>query len=205
MGGLLHKNGITLGRPKDFIPKADGRNPKGYFENHTFRVINDKLLSYSGYRVKKWGLNPPTVLSVNEQDYKRMREVVEFYSDLFSEPWGWRDPRMCLTLGAWSTILQDLGLSYKLVVTKRNYNQIGKSLNRAFKVRVDQGAQLAKMYYESFDLALQKHKVPVYYSNYDLLLDQPQDTAKRLSEFLEHPIDDLSFLDRGLRHFADEN
>jgi hypothetical protein len=151
---LLHTCGLDLGPQKDFLPPAPN-NPEGFWESRSFLRLNDAILKELG-----GGWDHPPRIDVagweNEPNLQPLRERVGKLVRRFDgrEPWGWKDPRNCLTLPLWRKLLPAM----KVLICVRNPLAVAESL------RLRNGVLLA----DSFDLWLTYNRralavVPIEY------------------------------------------
>jgi len=122
---MLNSCGLCLGGESVLVaPSRD--NPGGYWENKNFVSINNGILSEFG---SSWDY-PQRLPDGWESDQKmvpyRARVEVLLQGLKGHEPWGWKDPRMCLTLPFWMSILPQT----KVVVCLRNPLEVVLSLHR---------------------------------------------------------------------------
>lgn len=123
IASLLHTCGLDLGPKKDFLPPAPN-NPEGFWESRSFLRLNDAILKELG---GSWDRPPLDVagsvsagLSLRIQ--KQARKLIECFQG--REPWGWKDPRNCLTLPLWRELLPEM----KVLVCVRNPLAVAESL-----------------------------------------------------------------------------
>ena len=130
LAGMLHRQGIVMGENRHFRPRPSIENPKGYYENFRFRTLSDRVLSESAYHVKSWD---PAVPEIHAGRFTRfrIRRVLSSYSRRYSA-WGWKDPRLCLTLSIFLEELDRLALSdqVKLVYVFREPGRVAQSMVR---------------------------------------------------------------------------
>jgi hypothetical protein len=121
---LLNLCGLYLGPPRDLLPPAPD-NPEGFWENRAFLRLNDAVLKHLGAR---WDLPPLGAAAGWETEpsldplYHRACRLAERFRD--HEPWGWKDPRNCLTLPFWNRVLPGT----KVLVCVRNPLAVAESL-----------------------------------------------------------------------------
>lgn len=110
LAGALQKLGVYLGEP-DELYKGDRWNPNGYFEYSRIVELNDELLRSAG---AAWDAPP------DEEGYKKIGDprnsllpkARDVCADLARRaadrgtPWGFKDPRLCLTWIFWRQVLQ---------------------------------------------------------------------------------------------------
>jgi hypothetical protein len=171
---LLYHCGLDLGPQNDML-SPNANNPEGFWESRSFLRLNDALLKHRG---GSWD-NPPSqdVLGwENEPSLRPLRIQAERLLRRFDgrEPWGWKDPRNCLTLPWWRTLLPAM----KVLICVRNPLAVAESL------RVRDGISYA----DSFDLWLTynrsvltatsaERRVVTHCDNY---LDDPRDELRRV-------------------------
>ena len=122
---MLNSCGLCLGAESALVaPSRD--NPNGYWENKDFVSLNNGILSEFG---SSWDY-PRRLPDGWESDQKmvpyRARVEVLLQGLKGHEPWGWKDPRTCLTLPFWMSILPQT----KVVVCLRNPLEVVLSLHR---------------------------------------------------------------------------
>jgi hypothetical protein len=105
---LLNLCGLTLGPTKDLL-RARPSNPEGFWENRSFIRLNDAILQELG---GTWD-DPPRSLPPSWESGAALGPLAERALKLLRpfrrcEPWGWKDPRNCLTLPFWKRMLPDL-------------------------------------------------------------------------------------------------
>jgi hypothetical protein len=80
-------------------------NLDGYWENRRFVGVSDQILVALG---STWDSpsNIPTEDSFSEERFNSLRVSAEILIAEFvdHEPWGWKDPRTCLTLPFWQSL-----------------------------------------------------------------------------------------------------
>jgi hypothetical protein len=140
IASLLYHCGLYLGTEKDMLlPAAD--NPEGFWEHRSFVKLNDSILKELG---GSWDRPPRTVLAGCEVEpaLHRLRNRAVKLARQFRgrEPWGWKDPRNCLTLSFWRSLLPKMNV----LICVRNPLAVAKSL------RDREGMSLT----DSFDLWL---------------------------------------------------
>src|SRR5438128_732386 len=94
----LYDCGLDLGRPDDLLGPSI-QNREGFWENRRFRDLNEDLLRALGggwdYPPAPGGWEGDAVQELAAQAVALLDEFA------YHEPWGWKDPRNCLTLPFW--------------------------------------------------------------------------------------------------------
>lgn len=201
LAGMLHDNGIVMGRHGEFHPPPMKENPKGFFENRRFRTINDMILRKYSYNVKSFSPYIPNVHAVQGNGRYEMKELILGYNDEF-ENWGWKDPRTCLTLYAWLDILGELDLikSLKVLHIFRSYEEVSLSMRtRGNKEGFPhQFSQLAEKYHSTAmrHMAAFNNKVQALTIHFRDLITDPDEAAGHINGFLGKPlVTNTSFVD----------
>jgi hypothetical protein len=203
MSGLLHKNGIVMGREekKEFYPAPTKENPIGFYENIRFRRINDTLLKMCNYRVKSFSSEIPIMPKLkNHKIVVKMMKMIEEYNSEFKN-WGWKDPRTSLTLSIWLDVLNKMDLvdKVKVIIMRRDLEKIAESMRaRGNKERFEgQFVHLATNHYNRshYYISSCDYGVRPLELHFEDVLRQPRFTAKRLTEYLVYPIRDYSHID----------
>lgn len=195
LAGMLHSNGIIMGRNGKWYPPPMRENPKGFYENHDFRVLNDQILRDHGYSVKSFDPAVPsvTVERVRYETRMRMQLLVEEYNKTY-EDWGFKDPRTCLTLPIWLGVMAAVGVTsddVRILITCRPTDDIVASmLRRGNKERLGAGQfrDLAVAYNKA---ALEACNGWVKYKTVDYkdLMYNTKATAMGISAFIGRAMD----------------
>jgi hypothetical protein len=180
--GMLDKCGVELGS-EHFFPSSED-NPEGYFEDERFLDINDGLLQAMG---GSWE-NPPA-LPPRWFTSEALAKLRDQAADLVrvkgtDQPWGWKDPRTCLTLEVWRDLLPDL----RAVLCIRHPAEVAYSLmrRRYNSMPREDGLALWLQYHEIMLPNLET--LPHIVSHTDSFFTDPGSEFKRIVAFLElHP------------------
>lgn len=185
-----------MGEDGNWHPKPMKENPKGFFENRRFRVINDQLLRGHSYRVKSFDPIVPVIKNGSYSVRLQMENLVGEYCDRYSA-WGWKDPRTCLTIAVWLDVIRSMARDHevRILIPCRATNDIAASMQRrGNKGSIEKFMDLTRMYNKrllagcgSFDF------MTVEFND---LVFKTEAVAKRVTEFLwGHPITDITFID----------
>ena len=185
LAGLLHHSGISMGCEENFIPKALPQNPKGFYENHEFRLLNDALLKKNHYHVKSWAVNTPSKIKTSFLLQMRMKRLLkkELKKNI---NWGWKDPRNCLTLKAWLDVLKAMCLrNYtKILYIYRHPISVAKSLATRGDTDYESALRLWKNYNLTVMKALRHKKCDAFYLSYEELIQHPEKATEKIFSYL---------------------
>lgn len=159
---LLGASGLYLGPESDLLPPGPD-NPEGFWENVHFFRINEEILNLLG---GAWDA-PPALPDgwENRPEFEPLQVRAEYLLGRFAghEPWGWKDPRNCLTFAFW----RKLALDIKVVVCVRNPLEVVHSLckRQGFSVALTQGLWLT--YYQTLlRLVPPENRIVTHYESY---------------------------------------
>lgn len=184
VAGLLHHGGIAMGEEEVFLPRPGPENPRGFFENHRFRLHNDRMAERCGYRVKSWSTEVP-VLGPGPLQRRAMERLLRRYAGRYAD-WGFKDPRTCLTLDPWLRALERTGLrdEARVVFVARDANAVARSLARRDATDPAEGLRLWRIYNERALSVVDAWGVAHHALRYEDLCRDPTGTAAALFRFL---------------------
>lgn len=136
--------GLHLGDERDLVGPAPD-NPEGFFEHEGLVRVNEDLLGATG---GAWD-NPPSCPPLTADD-PRVAHLAEPAAELLGGlaaqgPWGWKDPRTCLTARFWLDLVPDL----LVVVCVRHPLEVALSLKRRNRISYSLALRLWHDYYEA--------------------------------------------------------
>tara|TARA_Y100000590_G_scaffold446920_1_gene581371 strand:+ start:17479 stop:18225 length:747 start_codon:yes stop_codon:yes gene_type:complete len=189
VAGILHLNGISMGSDKTFRPKPLPQNPKGFYENYSFRKISDKILACSGYKVKSFNPVIPEEVTVGKITGKMTNLIHLNESD--HGKWGWKDPRVCLTLHCWLDVLDSMNLinETRIVFVSRDGASVARSLTRRDGLSTEVGLRLWSAYNRRALNLLNPRSVQTFHFAYETLLAEPESLCGKLFRFLATDFD----------------
>ncbi len=177
---LLHLCGLQLGSREDLL-LADKNNQDGHWENARFHAINESILNELG---GAWDLPPsPPSDWLDSEPIRKLgsnaRSVVAQFCD--GSTWGWKDPRNCLTLPFWKSLIPGL----KVVICLRNPLEVALSLRARGVSSYAFGLTLWKHYYRE----LLAHTQPAerIITHYEAYFTDPIQEVRRVLSFLKLP------------------
>lgn len=135
--GLLQQRGLCLGTVVEEAP----HNRKGNRENLGIVALNDAILATSG---GSWD-DPPEALRWSEEQRRARDNIVRQFSE--TNAWGFKDPRVVLTLPFWLEGLQDSHVH--IIATYRHPFAVAWSLRaRQPDITIKRGLKLWQQYNE---------------------------------------------------------
>ena len=209
VAGLAHEAGYWCG--PDLL-EATPSNPMGYFESRVIEQLNEDILVSAIPLRRRWHVGPfargrmgPAQRWLAEipvdADLKPPPRLGEAIRRLAArEPFAFKDPRFCYTLGLWRPHLG--AVRYVCVfrdplVTAQSMLTDARNARYLRDLEVD-SARALRVWVAMYRHVLGKHagQGDWLFLHYDQLLDA--DGVARLAEFLEAPVTGES-IDRGLR------
>jgi hypothetical protein len=179
---MLQTSGLYLGPESDLMPsKSDNQEP--HWENKRFVNVNVAILAQL---YGAWDCPPPIP---NDWTTGRLaafqtqaQELLADFDD--REPWGWKDPRNCLTLPFWQTMLGPV----PVVIVVRNPLEVAKSL----RVRNGFSYALGLALWQAYNQRVYESVAPNdrVVTHYDMYFHDPESELRRLLKFLALPVDE---------------
>ena len=186
VSGVLHLNNIIMGNYENFWPRPLPQNPKGFYENYDFRLINDRILSFNGYDVKSY--NPQIPQSELKDGHKnKMKKLITCNQDNYQN-WGWKDPRTCLTIENWMEIFSEMDLEkeIKIIFITRDAISVARSLTARNQLPLNQGLELWFSYTKRALDFCSKNNIATFYMSFENILEIPEENFKNMFSFLSY-------------------
>lgn len=162
---------------------AAADNPDGFWENLRFVKLNDEILNALG---AAWDLPPRSESSFDSDTLAPQRAKAHLLLNSFADhhKWGWKDPRNCLTLPFWQSLIPAL----KTVLIIRNPLEVAYSMNRRNGTSYALGLRLWEIYNRRLlaHTAAQERVI----THYEAFFSDPQNELLRIANFLG--LDDAS-------------
>lgn len=179
---MLAASGLYLGPESELMPRNPGER-EGHWENKRFVHLNAAILA----RLRgAWDCPPLAPDTWTGSCLVPFRGEAEALLARFvgQEPWGWKDPRNCLTLPFWQAVVGPM----PVVIVVRNPLEVAESL----RARNGFSYQLGLMLWQSYNQRLHDDTVPDgrIVTHYDAYSRDPAGELRRLLNFLGLPIDD---------------
>lgn len=114
---LLHAGGLFVG---DELLGAMASNPYGHFEDRAVLELHRAILERHG---NDWQWDEPFPFHIGADHWRAMRALV-LQRDLAHSSWGFKDPRVCLFMGAWKYVAPDA----KVVIVYRDPGECVRSM-----------------------------------------------------------------------------
>ena len=138
---LLRACGLDLGDRRHFAP-VNPDNRLGFAEDLRFVILNDRLLARAG---GAWD-RPPDPARIgrglpglfHRGEARRLLRHRAAHHRATGHPWGWKDPRMALTMPFWLPLVPDL----KVIICLRHPAEVARSLAGRTYGRSDDGEAL---------------------------------------------------------------
>lgn len=119
MTQLLHRAGLFVG---DELLGAMPSNTYGHLEDRDFLRLHRAILGRHGH---EWQWDAAFPFHIGRDHWNRMSRLAR-ERDMAHETWGFKDPRVCLFLGAWKHVLPDA----KVVMVYRDPAECVRSLEQ---------------------------------------------------------------------------
>jgi hypothetical protein len=178
---VLNLLGVDVG-PDEALVLANPNNPKGAYEHRELMLLNQAVLRVVGGLWKE----PPTLTEGWENDpaldpiREQAREVIDKTFDGMAL-WGWKDPRTCLLLPFWQTVLPEL----HYVICIRNPVDVAESLEKRNELTLAHGFDLWVRYVvDSILYTTRQPRIFVFYEDYFVDWHEP---VARLADFIGRP------------------
>lgn len=205
---LLNLLGVDVGPQADLLAAADGDNPRGYWEPRWMIELNDEILARLGTVWQQPFPAEPGWESRPELDDLRER-ARELLREKFGAArlWGWKDPRVMLTLPFWQQLVPDA----RYVICLRNPADVISSFQRRPEpnLALEEWGDLWMEYNaRALRETRERPRMLVFYE--DLFHDGPGEIA-RMASFLGLPAPQdgdpahralLDEIEPGLRHHS---
>ena len=136
--------GFFLG-PEEHLMKLGPDNPAGYWEHQLLTDLNDEILARLGGSWHEPPSFPPNWKDSSELADLRQKAQALIQEEFGARPWGWKDPRTCLTLPFWQRLLPKMGY----VICLRNPVDVAHSLERRNGFSYQKSADLWLTYIKS--------------------------------------------------------
>jgi hypothetical protein len=175
---VLGQLGLESPAGDELIP-ATGTNERGHHESKALVRFNEHLLATLG---GTWAA-PPTPPPGWERDKAladRRAEAATTFGTVFPRrPASWKDPRHCILLPFWQTVL---GPGTAAVFVYRRPLEVARSLQARDGLQLTHGLALWERYARAASANLDG--IPTFCSDYGRLVDDPQAWCTEVAAFL---------------------
>lgn len=182
----LNLLGVYIGEPEKLSPPMGDFNPTGFWEHKDIVEIQQKILDELS---SKWDTTVPLPdgwweFSEIAQYKKELIELIK--NEFIDKPlWGWKDPRTCILLPLWNTIMKKLDIDVSYVIALRNPLDVAASLERRDGFSRSKSFGIWSVYLLSALHWSQGFKR--VFLHYDKLLLHPEAYMKQIASLLEIP------------------
>jgi hypothetical protein len=174
IAGILHKCGIFLGT--DLLGENIS-NPFGHFEDQRLLDLNNKILTAAG---GTW-FEPPTENAIYAQADRMKEEIVSALSHMPAGTWGWKDPRLSLTIELFLPYLHNP----VFIICNREATAIAESLYRRDGIEMKSGLSIACIYQDRIKRIIEHHPdVRRMVVTYEKICSDPASVISRLISFI---------------------
>lgn len=190
LAGAVEQAGVYLGE----VSKYNQYNKKGNRENARTMQLNEEILIYNH---ASWD-NPPHTLKWNKDHEKQGKAIInDLIINCQSNYWGFKDPRVLLTLPFWKRLLPDA----QFIGTYRNPISVAKSLNNRanFSIDLQSGLDLWAKYNQHLITFYNEKSFPLI--SFDLSAKLYENKLRAICSLLKlSKLEKIDFFDPELRN-----
>jgi hypothetical protein len=193
LAGLLNHNGYDIG--PNVMP-AQQDNPKGFFENTSVCVLNERILQEMDSCWDDLTLDIVRHSEIIRDRY--LQDVVDVVQDQFgaADQILIKDPRLCLLYPVWASALHELEIEHGIIIQYRNPFAVARSLHARDKFPLNKGLQLWCNHILSAE-SLTRHARRAFVDHADLLRNPVVQLHNLLSQ-IGWPVNDITSMDTSL-------
>lgn len=134
---LLHAGGLFLG---DRLLGAAPSNPYGHFEDMEVLTLHRAILAaHEDAPGDAWQWDEPMAFHLSADHWDRMRKLVA-RRDTAHARWGFKDPRVCMFMGAWKYVMPDA----KVVIVYRDPGECVRSMESRQSEELGEGVNVER-------------------------------------------------------------
>ncbi len=175
---LLNLCGLYLGPEDQIIPAGNG-NPAGFWENGQMDDLNEAVLAQLS---NGWDFLLPEMPAdwAKSTELDHLRVLAHHHLGIISRqsPWGWKDPRVTITVPFWQTVLPDL----RFIICLRDPAEVAHSLQKHAGGTIEFNYHLWLKYNEQILAAT--HTGNRLIVHYDMFFVDPAAELHRIFEWL---------------------
>ena len=198
---FVKKGYFVADDPNGQLQAADKNNLGGFWELEDLKEANASVLAAVGFPYHNtWTSNqilPHQAEAIGKLEHlDEHKSMVEYYED--KQPWIWKDPRFCYTLGYWWPLMNPETTAVLLVT--RRASEVRRSLLRANWGDAPSGDKTAylKRIEDHIDFArrtIRDLDIPHIEIDYGDYSSKRQDTAEKLGQYFGFDLspDDLGY------------
>lgn len=183
---ILNLLGVDLGAEEELMEPAEANNPAGFWEHNGIAALNEDILATLGDAPRQRWRYPPTLENGWEDDprlepHRRAARSMLEQSFAGVPVWGWKDPRNCLTLPFWQSLVPAM----RYVICVRHPLDVAASLEARDGMSGDEAVKLWQLYMSKAIGHTEGH--PRVFVSYEGYFPEWDGQVARLAEFLDLP------------------
>ena len=180
---------------------GDEFNPSGYWEAEDLINANDEIFTAVGYAPHNTWLEEP-ISFIQAEEILQLTpteehiQLVKKYNS--RQPWVWKDPRLCYTIGYWWPLLDHRNT--QIIFLKREPKQIYSSFLRlnwrdSGQEGLDDVMKRIDDHLSNAEASIARYSIPHIVVNYSDFGDYAEQTSIKIGDFFEIDLDskDLGF------------
>lgn len=178
---VLNVLGVYLG-PQDCLIAPRHDNPKGFWEHKRIVALNKELIGGPGGDIRISPDFQPKCMEARDLHKMRQQALSIIKSDFQgAEIWGWKDPRNCLTLPFWQSMLPQM----HYVICVRHPVHSAQSLQKRDGTSLLEGIHSWLVHMTSgLEATSGQPRIIVAYEE---MMQNPDVVLERLAAFIGHP------------------
>jgi hypothetical protein len=171
---MLRQCGLYLGEPRELVRPAQD-NMDGFWEHRLFSRVNERALAEMG---GAWD-SPPPAGAAEEFSAELKAHALKLAAGMEAHvPWGWKDPRNCLTMRLWRGLFPGM----RVVIPLRHPLETAASLEARNHFPVSVGLALWAEYHRRvLDTVPRAGRIV---TRYDAYFSNPEAELRRVLKFL---------------------
>lgn len=190
LAGSLQQAGVYLGE----VSKYNEYNKKGNKENERTMKLNETILKFNN---SSWHTPPSKLVWTKAHESEGNALIRSFEKKSNSQYWGFKDPRVLLTLPFWEKLLPQA----KYVGTYRNPISVSQSLNNRAEYSIETKLGLNLWLHYNHMLIDFFNKKPFPLISFDLSAEDYKDKLKQICSILNlSDVEHIDFFDGNLRN-----
>lgn len=195
----LNLLGAYLG-PDRSLMRADEANPEGYWERFDIFQIQERFLAQLNLT---WDTALPLPADWHRSAGSFRGELKSLIATEFARQrlWAWKDPRTCLLLPIWKSVLQELDIVLRCIFVVRSPVDVAASLKRRDGIPLQKGYEI--WFNHTLAALRESADLPLALVSYDSFLESWQAELRKCAAALKlnWPVD-ISVVDHAVSSFV---